>query len=744
MAKRGRKNKAEINRQLFKKANNYYRKKWFTDSQKSMDFYLNDQLSAEEKEMLQESGMPDFTINRITPAIDIMKFFVTAKNPRWQAVGTEGSDVDIANVHSAVADYCWHLSDGKSMFSSVIQDSLVKGIGIFKVGIDSNADNGSGEVIYDTIDPYDVYVDPMSRDFLFRDASYIMVQKNLPRIALIRLFPQFKKKIVRATGSIESKQYSFRDVHESEVIQPGDVENESYTLEGEQDDVLDFYEVYSKEQVAFVNVWVKQPPTPEELAMIQEQAQQQTKTLRDTLNVQFKEKQLELDNLVEAGEILPERRDLELQKLMQEMEGKIQEQQAIIEAELTQVQTRTVQQVMEKKRFDETMKEKYFSDIVVDYVEFFKTQIKMCASVGDMYLYEAILPIEEYPIVPIPYTHTGTPYAVGAVTPMIGKQREINKAHQIMLHNANLASNLRWLYTEGSVDEEEWERYSSSPGAMLKYRQGFEVPTPVQPAPINNAFFTITQTGKADIEYISGISSSMQGIGEPSTETYRGLLAMDEYGTRRIRQWINNIVEPALEQLGKVFKTLAQFTYTSQKVFRIVQPQAGASEGEVQEVSINIPIYNDFGEVINRYNDFQSAKYDIRIVAGSTQPVNRWALLDEYFRWFQAGLIDDVAMIEQTDIRNKKQLMERKSIYSQLQSQVASLEENLKDKEGTIETLERQLVQAGIKDKITKGAIGKTKALMETQQEQRILQSRLNDMYNDAEEKIQQEKELVD
>ena len=31
------------------------------------------------------------------------------------------------------------------------------------------------------------------------------------------------------------------------------------------------------------------------------------------VNVQFKEKQLELDNLVEAGEILPERRDLELQ-----------------------------------------------------------------------------------------------------------------------------------------------------------------------------------------------------------------------------------------------------------------------------------------------------------------------------------------------------------------------------------------------------------------------------------------------
>ena len=50
-----------------------------------------------------------------------------------------------------------------------------------------------------------------------------------------------------------------------------------------------------------------------------------------------------------------------------------------------------------------------------------------------------------------------------------------NKSHQIMLHNANLASNLRWLYTEGSVDEEEWEKYSSSPGAMLRRSNNLSV-----------------------------------------------------------------------------------------------------------------------------------------------------------------------------------------------------------------------------------------------------------------------------
>ena len=40
-----------------------------------------------------------------------------------------------------------------------------------------------------------------------------------------------------------------------------------------------------------------------------------------------------------------------------------------------------------------------------------------------------------------------------------------------------------------------------------------------------------------------------------------------------------------------------------------------------------------------------------------------------------------------------------------LTSQVQSLEESIKDKDGTIETLERQLVQAGIKNKIMQGDV---------------------------------------
>jgi hypothetical protein len=306
------------------------------------------------------------------------------------------------------------------------------------------------------------------------------------------------------------------------------------------------------------------------------------------------------------------------------------------------------------------------------------------------------------------------------------------------------------MYEEGSVPEEEWEQYSSSPGALLKYRQGFASPTPVLPAPINNAFYTVVQEGKADAEYISGVPSAMMGFTQEQPETYRGLLANDEFGTRRLKAWMGSIVEPALEHLGRVFQQMAQKHYTIEKVFRIVQPEAGQIPQEEKEVKINIPIYNDYGEAIGRYKDYSTARFDVRIVSGATMPVNRWALLEEYFRWFQAGLIDDIAMIAETDIRNKEKIVERKSVYSQLQGQLSSMEESLKDKDGTIETLERQLVQAGIRMKVGQASNEIRKDVIDTQAQQKLLKGMLkvefqrlrDEMRNDLkEDKEQSEKE---
>ena len=268
-------------------------------------------------------------------------------------------------------------------------------------------------------------------------------------------------------------------------------------------------------------------------------------------------------------------------------------------------------------------------------------------------------------------------------------------------------------------------------------------PTAVFPAPINNAFYTITHEGKADAEYIAGVPSSMMGFAQEQAETYRGLLANDEFGTRRLKAWMGSIVEPALEHLGRCFQMLAQNHYTVEKVFRIVQPEAGQQPDEEKDVRINIPIYNDYGKAISVYKDYASARFDIRIIAGATMPINRWALLEEYFRWFQSGLIDDIAMIGETDIRNKKQIVERKSMYSQLQGQVSSMEEAIKDKEGTIETLQRQLVQAGIKMKVNEAGSEVRKDVLETEAQQKLLRGLLKGEFETAKKDLRREMQTI-
>ena len=735
MARKRNKDKATEVIQLWQRANGDYRQRWERVQQQGHDFFLNDQLTEKDKNALEESGMPSFIINRITPAIEMMKFFVTAKNPRWQAVGVDESDIDIAAVHSDIAAYAWDLSGGKSIFSQVILDALTKGIGYFLVDVDPDMDRGMGEVVFKRIEPFDVYVDPMSRELSFGDASYIIIKKDLPRQQLMRMFPEFSRKIKTASGSVNTnRSLSQRDITESDSIQAGDI-FDAYKADGEQDDILDYYECYMKEKLPFYSVFVVVPPDEAQIRQAEQKAEMAVSDLAKEMEVRTKERILEIQQASENGEIIKERAVLEIEKAQKEAQSAVQQQKQEILQKLIKEMTVTENRVVSEKEFQILKQSKTIGQHIENFVKFYKTRIRLRTVVGEKELFDIFLENEEYPIVAIPYTYTGSPYPMSAVTPLVGKQQEINKSHQLMLHNANLASNLRWMYEEGALDEDQWEQYSSAPGALLKYRQGFTVPTPISPAPLNSAFYTITEQGKGDIEYMSGVPGTLQGDTSSQHETYRGLLAQDEYGTRRIKSWMQTVVEPCLEHLGKVFKEVAQMTYTAQKVFRIVQPGAGDENFEERSVVINQPIYNDFGNAIKKWNDYASCKFDVRYISGSTMPVNRWALLEEYFRWYQSGLIDDIAMLSETDVRNKEAIIKRKSIYVQLKNQVDQLNEELKDRDGTIETLSRQVIQSGIRDKINVADNQIKKDLLNTEAEQKYMRRLISDEIKEAKKK---------
>ena len=680
-----RKKKADQVRQLFHYSDNFTREQWQNVNQEGYDFAHDEQLKETELDSLREQGMPTFTINRILPVVEMLNYYATANNPRWQAVGVEGSDSDVAAVFSDIADYIWGRSDGDTLYSNAVNDSITKSLGYLMVEIDKDADNGMGEVKLSQPEPFDIYVDQKSRDIMFRDASYIMIRKVLPKSHLIKLFPEHKRKIEKASSDENTNfSYTRRPLGTGDqktfLYDDDSMDDVGITPEGEQEPLIEFFEVYEKIKIAYMNVFYRIPPSEEELQAIQQQVQVKMKEMSAEMQVELMEQQKQMEQAVAEGKMIPERYELEMQKAQEMMQQQLQSAEQQYMSELQAAQSKIENKIITEKEYKILLQDESFAVNLVDAVKFFGTRIKQCCLAGDKLLYEYILPenVTEYPIVPFHYKWTGTPYPISAVSPLIGKQKEINKSHQIMVHNASLGSSLRWMYEEGSIDAEMWEKYSAAPGALLPVRPGTERPTPVMPAPLSNAFFSIVQQGKSDMEYLAGIYSSMQGDTQQQHETFRGMLALDEYGTRRVKQWMKNSIEPALKQLGTIVMQYSQAIYTANKRFRIVQPSAIQED---REVEINVPMFNDMGEAIGKSMDYSAAKFDVRIVSGSTLPINRWAYLAELKELLQLGVVDDLAVLAETDIKKKDLIAKRKSVYSQLQSQLQQMQEAMKDKD---------------------------------------------------------------
>ena len=603
MAKRKDK-QAERVKEIYQKANTATRVQWEKVNQKGFDFANDNQLSDNERSLLEDQGMPTFTINRITPVVEMLNFYATANNPRWQAIGAEGSDVDVAAVFSDMADYVWYNSEGSSIYGNCVNDAITKSIGYLLVTVDKDADRGMGEVIIEQPEPFDIYVDPKSRDMLFRDSAFVLIRKILPKNHLAKLFPEFKGKI-KTANSGDNAQFSYtaksigkdqHDFHYKDVLGSEAIDNKT----AEHDELIELYELYEKDKIEFVNVFYRIQPSQEQLQQIQQEVDARIEEMAAEMQVQMEEKTMQMQQALQGGQMLESRYQLEMQKAEEGMQQQLEMARQQMMSEMIQKISAVENIVITQKEFE--ILEKHnpeFVESIVEVMKFYDTRIKLTCVVGDKTLYSQHLPgeISEYPLVPFHFKWTGTPFPISAVAPLVGKQRELNKAHQLMVHNASLGSSLRWLHEEGSIDTDQWEKYSSSPGALLPVRPGATPPTPVMPAPLANAFFQIVNEGKGDMEYLAGVYASAQGDTGKQHETYRGMLAQDEYGTRRVKQWMKGSIEPALRQMGRVIMQFSKAVYQAHKVFRVVNP---SGEGE-KEVEINIPMYNDLGEAIGKW-----------------------------------------------------------------------------------------------------------------------------------------------
>tara|TARA_R110002020_G_scaffold384593_1_gene595593 strand:- start:7061 stop:9106 length:2046 start_codon:yes stop_codon:yes gene_type:complete len=187
------------NKELFERYRDS-RDSWDTEARKDLDFYLGNHFTSSESDELQSRNQADIPMDRISPAVEKLKSFMTARPPVFTALPREDSDAKMSKVWQTMLGAVWESSDGDSQVKQAIHDFATVGIGYLYVYIDGEADMGRGDVRFTHINPFRVYVPPSSRDRWFSDADSIILSSILTGEQLVNLYPELDSEIDEDTG----------------------------------------------------------------------------------------------------------------------------------------------------------------------------------------------------------------------------------------------------------------------------------------------------------------------------------------------------------------------------------------------------------------------------------------------------------------------------------------------------------------------------------------------------------------
>lgn len=754
------------------------RSEWATHAQEDREFRLGKQWTEDQKRVLESRGQAPIVVNRIHPAVESAKAIITTNRPSFRCAPREDSDNKIANVLSGMLSYMYDVSDGQHHIRQIVDDYYVTGIGFALCYQDPSKDNGKGEVCFTSLDPLDVYVDPNAQSRYLDDAENIIYSKVFTKNQAESLYPLYKSAIgnassENATGELGlSGQYAqtnrISEFATNAAVFPGDQDTAG---DGETEYVRG-YERYYKEFVTRARVhqtWDNRElvlddeelneylqktgglyegkviENDQQVDTIEKELDRRKKgllqkstsridkeldQLEEELIVQFKEKQHELAEAVARNEILPERAQLTLKQMEEQNKAQIKEHK---EAAYTEAGMAFSMPGVQKLTYEELADQGYIKVAKIE-VE----RVRVCVIVGDVKLYSRSLPMDKYPVIPFMNLHTRCPYPMSDVRLVKGLQQYINKIRSLIVAHATTSTNLKVLVPTGSVDMKEFEEKWAQPGVGIEVDFDMGQPLVAQPAPLPNELYQNEQTAKNDIDHALGLYGLMMGDSTVAPSTYKATISIDEFGQRKIKSKLQDI-EGALVRLGQVAIKLMQQLYTTEKVFRVTNPN-----NSITEYAINKKLFDDKKNEIKIFNDIAVGSYDVAVVSGSTLPSNRYAELEFYMEAMEKGLVDKQEVLKKTEIFDMEGVLQRTDTIAQLEQHLEQQVEENKKLQGDMQTLTRENVHLKQKVEVEKfktnldGVENKVKAAGT------VWEKRLDDVLTEAKTIVREAKSTKD
>lgn len=335
--------------------------------------------------------------------------------------------------------------------------------------------------------------------------------------------------------------------------------------------------------------------------------------------------------------------------------------------------------------------------------------------------------ITEYPIIPGYVDKAENPYARGEVHFIKELQRFINKSFGVALLNAQLLSNPKGFITETDIpnnDVAALEESFATPGRLTVLAAGALPPTIVQGQPLNQAFFTMYQDAKLEMEW-NTLPNQMLGMMDSEKNGFApsAILDMKQTVLDSFKDFMSNI-ELSCTQLGLVVLQFARAYLPEDKIIRIIgeddmlvnqkvevdvdneaqvqeyinyMRQRGVEDEQIQQALADAKEVSEKKKALMYFkNEVDFDKYDVTVIPGSYTPTYEMALLRLMMELLPTGAVDASVVLKYMPVDNREELIGRFDKIQIMTNQLERLEQEKADLESIIKSQNRKLIGAEV------------------------------------------------
>jgi len=329
--------------------------------------------------------------------------------------------------------------------------------------------------------------------------------------------------------------------------------------------------------------------------------------------------------------------------------------------------------------------------------------------------------ITEYPVIPLYVEDTENPYKRGEIHFLKDLQRFINKSYGVVLLNAQLMSNPKVFVRETDIpaaDLKEFEDNYAAPGSVSVLSGNAEAPIIVQGQPLNQAFFTLYQDAKLELELAT---VPQQDI--PTMSNTSQLLDSRDMILDSLRDF-SSIIDLFCNQVGKVSLQFCSAYMSPDSLVRLLDnTQATARMSSYREQGLdindersvsayiqkleseNVPadviehnlsqarLDSDFVQALEYFTSMPSfSDMDVVVIPGSYTPTYELAMMRLMIELVQTGAVDPSVVLRYIPAENRDELVERFDTLNRLKGQVEYLEKENEDLQSALKQMEGEVV----------------------------------------------------